>query len=103
MGSLPAGGDLVELPEAVILDNESFNASEFAIYPNPTSNILNLKGLDNSDFSIQIVDMQGRILTTDFNMDGSGSMDVSTLASGLYHLIISNENRIIAIKAFVKQ
>ena len=55
------------------------NDVSIQIVPNPVNNYLRIKGIDD-DTSIQIFDMQGKLL-----LKNSGRMtDVSSLAPGIY-------------------
>ncbi len=71
-----------------------FNSSEIVLYPNPAVNTIQLSGLATSSMKWEIQDMTGRQL-----MNGSAiqnTLDVSSLASGYYHLILSsNGDRIV--------
>jgi hypothetical protein len=65
-----------------------FNLSEIVLYPNPAVNTIQLSGLAASSMKWEIQDMTGRQL-----MNGSAiqnTLDVSSLASGYYHLILSS-------------
>jgi Protein of unknown function (DUF3500)/Secretion system C-terminal sorting domain len=63
---------------------------EFSVYPNPTTNDLNVKiGLDNSaQVTVNVIDMTGRtVLTTRQNLSAGQqniSLDMAKLASGVY-------------------
>lgn len=61
-----------------------------SIYPNPTSDVVNLK----SDFtirSIQVYDIQGRILITKLLSEENTSVDLSNYSSGIYYLKINTD------------
>lgn len=98
--ALPSGGDLVELPGASLGVND-FNADQFALYPNPTNDFLNVRASDNGMYQISVIDMQGRVIMTQENINTETSIDVSTLAQGVYSLLISEGNQSIA-KRFIK-
>ena len=63
-------------------DNE---LSEFSIYPNPTKNMLNFKGLPNDSFKISVYDVLGKNVLN-ATLEGNNSLDVSKLNSGIYIL-----------------
>jgi hypothetical protein len=96
-----AQGGLVELPSATLGVND-FNLSQIAIYPNPGIDILNIKGVDGVEYAVQIVDMQGRILLVDTYAFERGSLDISSLSSGMYNVIITDNTSIIGSKKFIK-
>ena len=67
------------------LSNDEFNLNTVRLYPNPVTDILNIKGL-NEKASIEIYSSIGnRILT----QDSKSKIDISNLASGMYVVKIS--------------
>ena len=72
-----------------------------SIYPNPTSEIINIK-IDNfTNFNTEIYNVLGKKVA---NFKNQTSMDVSKLTSGIYFLkVLSSENNQIATKKFIKQ
>ncbi len=88
------GSFLVYDPFAGI--NEVTETSTFVAFPNPSSDEWNITGKwDNSDFSMELTDAQGkRILNRDYSnlsSDESISISNSTLHSGVYFLTIISE------------
>ncbi len=82
--------------------NEIVKNNSIKIYPNPLKNSLYIKtelnDFENSE--IEIINYLGQaVLKTPF----SNSIDVSKLASGIYNLKISSENREIYYSKFVKE
>ena len=61
-----------------------------SIYPNPTSDLVSVKA--NSVIrSIQVYDLQGRIVLTKLLSEENASVDFTTYASGIYYLKIDTE------------
>ncbi len=98
--ALPAGGEMVPLPVNDLSAND-FNASEFALYPNPAGDVLNLRGVDAGIYNIAVSDMQGRVIMVQNNVETEASFDVSTLAQGIYNVQISQGNQSVT-KRFIK-
>lgn len=99
--ALAAGGDLIPLPLNV-LSIADFNIDGVAVYPNPTTDVINVVGLQDANYKIDVVDLMGRTLTSlEINTDNT-TIDVSTLSTGMYQLIISNGNEVIGSKKFIK-
>ena len=72
--------------------------NNFAIYPNPTSNILHIK-IQSGFKSAEIYNIQGKKI-----MEGiHKSIDVSNLSSGIYLIKIENESGSQSTKRFIKQ
>ena len=57
------------------------------IYPNPANDLVNVKA-SSAINSVEIYDVQGRILTTNLFNETSGSLDLSKYSSGIYYLKI---------------
>ncbi len=98
----PLGGALLELPSAPLGVSE-FNSSTFTVFPNPTSEKLNISamGRDLSQYSFVVYDMLGRqVLKSDLEVDNT--ISVNNLSEGIYNLTILDNNKIIGNKKFVK-
>lgn len=61
------------------------------IYPNPTDNVVNIKA-DSTIRSIQVYDVQGRILISKILSEENASVDLSSYSSGIYYLKINSDN-----------
>ncbi|AFL79768.1 hypothetical protein Aeqsu_0245 [Aequorivita sublithincola DSM 14238] len=98
----PLGGALLALP-VVPLSVSDFDVSNFSIYPNPTSEKLNINtnGIDLSQYSMIISDMLGRQISKGVT-NSDNSIIVSNLNKGIYNLTILDGNSVIANKKFVK-
>lgn len=79
------------------LNNEVQQTISF--YPNPTSSILNFKGLDSVAIDVSIFDILGKeILTT--KIDASLTLDVSNLENGTYLIKFKDNDSVLK---FVKE
>lgn len=67
--------------------------------PNPASKILTITTLENTLFEIKVYSVTGQVVLEAF---GSNTLDVSSLASGLYFLHLFNENQQVFLN-FVKE
>ena len=76
------GLDITNVNESKIVE------SNLKIYPTPTSNYLNLEG-PKEDYSLQILNIQGKLFHELNNISGHQNIDVSFLPSGLYFLNIN--------------
>lgn len=108
-----ADGELIQSIEA---NQESYLANSIKndnvklnTYPNPTTNSVNIDFIkeDNSTWNIEIMNINGQILTTQ-NVNSNGNItetfDTENYANGMYIISIKNqENRIIASKEFIKK
>lgn len=79
--------------------------SDIELYPNPVKSKLYLKAENNilANSSIKIYNLNGKLVLTDeINSNGSHAIDVSSLTSGMYFILIENEKISHSLK-FIKQ
>lgn len=74
-------------PNLGIDDNVKNN---FLLYPNPATNVLNVKGDFDSNESITIFNMLGQTVLKKAITTNDESIDVSSLASGIYSVYFNN-------------
>lgn len=78
---------LIKVTETTSVQKDTFSSSELiSIWPNPASGLLNLEftGYINHDLSIQIKDIEGRLIMTGKVNGKHLQMDVSGLEPGIY-------------------
>ena len=72
-----------------------FSSNDLEIYPNPSSDFLNIdfKNAELTDSKIQIIDPLGRIVFSEGNKKGvySKKLNISGLSKGIYFLVLENE------------
>jgi len=67
-----------------LLSNPIFDSSKVEIYPNPTSGVINIKGLSKEKInSIGIYNLLGDFITSELN--------INTVQSGVYILKITTD------------
>ena len=68
-------------------------ASSVFIYPNPANNFVNISGLTNGVYSVNICSMQGTtIINTELDYSSEQQLNISDLPEGIYTLNISGKN-----------
>lgn len=67
------------------------NASQFSIYPNPASDILNVNMQNNSKYSIIITDYTGRTVGNEKINGNHASLNIAHLSNGVYLAQLLNE------------
>lgn len=90
---------------AVALDNEEAVFNELRLYPNPTSDQLNIQmpNAGNNSFDIDVLDMTGKVISKWNNLSGSiFTLDVNFLQSGLYQFRIKS-NDAMKVIPFIKK
>ena len=60
--------------------------NHFVLYPNPASNVLNIKGDFDSNESITIYNMLGQTILTKAVTSNDESIDIASLAKGIYNV-----------------
>ena len=71
------------------LGNDEFAVNSISIYPNPTSDFLNVNGM-KEDTRANIYNLSGQLVMTDFVKTANSRINVSNLTSGIYFLNINN-------------
>ncbi len=84
-----------------LLSNESNSISNFTIFPNPSSDIINISGITDEEFSIKIYNLQGQILKSISSK--TNQIDITFLTSGVYFIKIQTEDNKTIIKRFIKK
>lgn len=80
------------------LGNTDMTATDFAVYPNPANDVLNISSEATGINEIQITNMLGQhVMSQQFNDSSSAQINISGLTSGIYLLKINNST----VKRFV--
>jgi hypothetical protein len=66
--------------------NQSFDNIKMTAFPNPTTGILDINFNTDTDFTVDILDMVGRIVLSKTLANGSGQVDLSGCAKGIYFI-----------------
>jgi len=78
---------------AFVLGTQNFTLNDkFAIYPNPSNGIMNIKTKGFNISTVSVFDLQGRnVKTINYdNFDANTKIDLSSLSSGIYNMIIES-------------
>lgn len=92
------GDTLISIKELtnVLSQNENSinkSISSINIYPNPFTNTLSIESLEPSvQFSITIIDIQGKVVFERKNINQSDKIDLSGLKEGVYEILYSSQN-----------
>ncbi len=87
--------------ETCTLNTESFKLESVSIYPNPTSDIINIKANNIQLKSVKIFSLQGQLVKTFNNLEVQ-NLDVSDLSSGMYFLDLESEQSVVRRKLIKK-
>lgn len=85
--------------------NEVDFNDEISIFPNPfvESFVINLQNQDYSMITIEILSMNGQLLTSFQSTNQQIEIDLIGYSSGVYHVRVSTENQVITNTKIVKQ
>ncbi|MDT8412137.1 MAG: FISUMP domain-containing protein [Vicingaceae bacterium] len=81
--------------------NELEKSDNIKVYPNPTTKILVVEGFKKEN-TIEIINLQGQIVKTEFVKDSKIIIDISDLSTGVYVIKIKSDSEII-MKKLIKQ
>ena len=77
--------------EVTALGTENFFASNFQVYPNPASDVLNVSGRNNMNLtSVQLTDLNGRVVKTQNVGAVSSQLNIADLNAGVYLLKVTS-------------
>lgn len=80
--------------------NEFGNSIHISVFPNPVTNKISIETAQKS--SIEILNIQGRILKSANTSGNHATIDISGFAKGMYFVKVKTE-KTIAVKKFVKE
>lgn len=88
---------------AVNTNNISDEKMNISLFPNPSSNFIQISGLKNEKVTLQIFDNLGKILKAEsFISENQKTVDIHDLPAGMYYVRISQNNESKTLK-FLKQ
>ena len=71
-----------------ITDEVLFN--DFKAFPNPTADMIHINFSKSSDYTMQVSDMNGKILLVKNTNQPDNTLDISSLARGVYLLLLKD-------------
>lgn len=82
------------------LGTETFAASRFTVFPNPTTSVLNISNKDNSSIqSISLTDVNGRVVKqSNFEKITAVQVNISDLETGVYMMKITSSEGTVSKK-----
>jgi hypothetical protein len=94
---------VVEYDESAGIFNSKDSKTGILIYPNPSSDILNIQlSGDQSVSEIRIYDQLGvNVFQNEFTGDFSGTIDISKLIPGIYNITIITKKREVLSSVFI--
>ncbi len=71
-----------------ITDEVLFN--DFNVFPNPSADVIHIYFANTSDYTMQVSDMNGKILLVKNTKQVNNTLDISRLARGMYLLLLKD-------------
>jgi hypothetical protein len=88
--------------ETDVLSVANEEASLFTLFPNPTSDIVNIRlSNPNATATVAIIDIQGKIIKEE-NIQTSQNINVQDLSQGLYFIQVRSENNVSTLRLIKK-
>jgi hypothetical protein len=91
--ALPAGGNLVQLPVISGLSIKETALNSFvSTYPNPVTDNLFIKNNSSKTGTVKLMDLTGKVISTDVVGEGVSTLNTSNLATGIYFVEVMIDN-----------
>jgi hypothetical protein len=98
---------IVKYSNVVIISVDSNGLDVFTVYPNPTSNYLHFTTNEpvKTTFGVDVYSSMGALLKRETFSSNTGQLDVSSLQTGFYSILLidNNTKKTIASAKFIKQ
>lgn len=82
---------------------ENQTEQEFVVYPNPSSEFLYLKFSDSASRIINVFDITGKLVYSFTGNNSLETLNINEFESGIYQIVVTDENGMIATQKFIKQ
>jgi len=89
----------IQLALTIVGVDENSKPIKWSLYPNPTSQMLNIKGLEKDIKSIQIINLNGQVVK---ELEWSNQININSLPNGIYIARLINDNHVEQQKFVVK-
>ena len=78
--------------QSIIKERDADSASQFSVFPNPASNEIYIENYDiGFPFTARLYDSKGVFITEIESLDAIGSINISSLPTGIYQVIVGRE------------
>ena len=76
-------------------EDELSESISIKVYPNPTTDFINIETSDIDTYNYSVVDGVGKIVLEGASSEAIKSLEFKTLSTGVYHLLIFKEDKIV--------
>lgn len=90
---IPSIGEIIKIGKGEIITNSKNNITEslISIYPNPTTDLIQLNGVVNSN--VEIYDSSGNFLETSKSLNNDNTFNLAKYSTGVYYIKIENSEK----------
>lgn len=81
------------LSQSSVIEKNSLN--NITIYPNPTNNVINLKGDQLIGSKVTLLTLDGKAISSKISISNKSSFNLSSLSNGVYFIQVENNSQII--------
>ncbi|MCB0762995.1 MAG: T9SS type A sorting domain-containing protein [Flavobacteriales bacterium] len=78
------------------------SSERIKLFPNPAQNFVEIIASDYSSYTIDLLDLSGRLLKSDKSFAPNTKLDLSTIPEGVYLIRLQNNGQIIGYKKLIK-
>jgi len=89
----PCGINFDPISESLGIEESTIGEDSFTVYPNPTTGLVRINGIGETGGTIQIFDINGKLLKTVTNYQAMQNLDLSELEGNMFILQISSESK----------
>jgi hypothetical protein len=90
----PCGMNFNPIPVDLGIEESTLEGADlFTVYPNPTTGVVRINGISETGGTIQVFDINGKLLQTITNYQAMQTIDLSGLDGNIFILRISNESK----------
>jgi hypothetical protein len=75
--------------------------SKFQVYPNPSTDFVNITTTGTENFNLDLFDENGKKLQSVMNGNGRYNLDVSSYSNGMYYMVISVNGKAVETKKII--
>lgn len=79
------------------------SSDQFELFPNPAQDFVEIKAKDYSSYTIDLFDLNGRVVKSYKALDSNLKIDISLINKGVYVIRLQNNNQIIGYKKIIKK
>jgi hypothetical protein len=88
----------VSVDKCVGINETSGNNPGLSVYPNPAGNTLNIALSNGIHKSVQVMDLSGRVVVSDSSNEDKLTINLSTLANGIYYVKVQSGEGVNVVK-----